>query len=239
MNAEFFKIIKEINSLELKAKSVETLKVEDKKRMDRLYEHKENRQEDLNTYISELNNFEKRNREIDYRVQDIQKSLEDILFQKNSVFEEQLQRKLEENEKILIDEKDTIENEAFDNLEKIEELDQEIKNAQNFLRGIDETIDEILNEVKTDLGAKNLNIEKINERIDEILNDLSEEFKNKYLKLKDKAPLNSPLSILNENRCSQCGFQVPAQAALDIENLKLLDQCQMCYRILIPSHSSY
>lgn len=239
MNTEFFKIIKEINSLEIKINALDNLKGDDKKRMLRLHEHKSNRLEDLKSSTETANKLEKRNREIEYRIEDINKELLTISAQLNSVFEEKLQKRLHEKQITLKNEIERLEEEAFEILEKLEDVNQEISDAQGFLNGIDETIDEILVEVQSDLMFKDKDINQIKDRINQIESELSDDFKKKYKNLKEKAPKNTPLTFLKQSRCGHCSFQVAAKLAEEIENLKILSSCQMCKRILMPEHSSY
>lgn len=239
MNAEFFKIIKEINSLEQKVFSLNSLKAQDRQRISRLFEHKEQRHEKLKDHLKEIQNLRTLSVHIDNSINENDKKIQEYNSQLNSIFDQNLQDRIQENLEQAQNNNEKLQEEGLTTLEKIEEIEQEIIDSQNFLKGIDETIDEIKAEISQEQTIQDTSITNVHERIEDLLSDLSEDFRTQYLKLKAKAPTTNTLSIIFEERCSHCGFQIPHQKAEMILNLKSLCSCEMCQRIFIPKHSAY
>tara|TARA_B100001971_G_scaffold215185_1_gene259332 strand:- start:4641 stop:5360 length:720 start_codon:yes stop_codon:yes gene_type:complete len=239
MNPEYFKIIKEINSLEKKIFSLDSLKKQDKQRIQRLLEHKSNRHEELQNFLNEENDLFKEAIEIEKEIELIDKRTADLNSQLNQVFEEDITKKLNENLKKLEQDLSQKEDRGLAILERQETLKSEIYDAQNFLKGIDETIDEIKTEIMQEQAHKDVSYENIQDRINSLISELDEGFKEKYLKLKNKAPALDQLSIINDERCAFCGFKINSSDAQRVLNLEKLLGCSMCNRILIPGHSAY
>lgn len=239
MNKEFFKIIKEINSLEAKLDVFQNLKADDKKRIKRLFDQKSYRQEDLNEASAKKDALQKELFSIDRRTMEIEKNLKENNEKLNSIFDEKITSKLESSNEELTIELDEIQEKGLSLLEEIEEVKEEIENAQNFLNGIDETIDEIKAEVLEKQGLENESEKHIQERITQILNDLPTDFQVKYLKLKKDAPHHNSLSMAKDKKCQFCHYEINSKKLEAIEIKFELHKCDMCKRILIPEQASY
>jgi len=239
MKPEYFKIIKEINSLEGKLHSFRNLKIEDQKRIQRLYDQKDFKKEDLTDFIAQKESSLKECFQIDRRTMEIDKEIENINSQLNSIFDEKTIAKLVTNKEALNHELATIQEKGLELLEENESLEEDIKSAQTFLMGIDETIDEIYLEVFEEAKIKQVSQDAVIERIDQITQDLSEKFKNSYLKAKEQTPKTNPLSHIMQSRCQQCQFELPSNLISDVEDKFLIKTCVMCKRILIPQSSAY
>lgn len=239
MNKEFFKIIKEINSLEAKLDIFQNLKADDKKRINRLFDQKNHRQEDLNEASSKKDALQKELFSIDRRTMEIEKTLKENNQKLNTIFDETITSKLEKLNKELSSELDEIQERGLSLLEEIEEVKEEITNAQNFLNGIDETIDEIKAEIFEKQGLENESEKHVQERISQILNDLPIDFQTKYLKLKKDSPHHNSLSVVKDKKCQFCHYEINSRKLEAIEIKFELHKCDMCKRILIPEQASY
>lgn len=239
MNKEFFKIIKEINSLEAKLDIFQNLKADDKKRIKRLFDQKSYRQEDLHKASAKKDALQKELFSIDRRTMEIEKILKENNEKLNSIFDEKIASKLESSNEVLINELNEIQERGMYLLEKIEEVKEEIENAQNFLSGIDETIDEIKAEVLEKQGLKNESEKHIQERVSQILSDLPTDFKAKYNQLKKNAPHHNSLSLAKDKKCQFCHYEINSKKLEAIEIKFELHRCDMCKRILIPEQASY
>jgi predicted nucleic acid-binding Zn-ribbon protein len=239
MNKENFKIIKEINSLEVKLNHFDNLKGEDKRRIERLYQQKEHRLDDLKSYSLKKDELQKELFQIEIRTQEIEKEQSNIAQQLNQVLESNLQEKLNLQKHKLDDELNNIQEKGLLNLEAIETFAIEIQDAQSFLNGIDETIDEITHEILEKQNVDNLSEDHIKKRIEEVTADLTDEFKASYIKLRKHAPVHNSLSLLENNKCQFCHYEVNAKKLEDIQVKYQLHACEMCKRLLIPPESSY
>lgn len=239
MNKENFKIIKEINSLEEKLLNFDRLKSEDKKRIQRLFDQKSYRKEDLNEATLKKDALQKELFSIDRRTMEIEKTLNENKNKLNSIFDEEIIQKLESHNSQLNEELCNIQARGLEILEVIESLDGEIIDAQSFLKGIDETINEITEEILAHQKVEDISENSVHQRINEISNELTSDFKATYMKLKDNAPSHHSISLLKDKKCQFCHFELTAKKIEEIE-IKLQPRaCDMCKRILIPEQASY
>jgi predicted nucleic acid-binding Zn-ribbon protein len=170
---------------------------------------------------------------------EIEKTLKENNQKLNTIFDETITSKLEKLNKELSSELDEIQERGLSLLEEIEEVKEEITNAQNFLNGIDETIDEIKAEVFEKQGLENESEKHVQERISLILNDLPIDFQTRYLKLKKDSPHHNSLSVVKDKKCQFCHYEINSRKLEAIEIKFELHKCDMCKRILIPEQASY
>ena len=136
--------------------------------------------------------------------------------------------------KLVKNEIDLLETLYFNNLEKSEFIQQEIKNSQEFLKGSLETLELIKNET-----LKNISIEQniIDNRIlrikslDELLHP---SMKSLYLELEKSMQPKRPVSFLVDKKCSECHMQVDSILKNSLEEGRSIEICPTCSRILIP-----
>lgn len=145
--------------------------------------------------------------------------------------EKQLQS-IESEIKHLKDKIPEIEIQILELYEKNEQTSQELKDLATFFKNIDNTINEIENEVQTSTQDYNQKIDILSERIQNLEGELPSICTQKLANAR-KRDINPFLSIISNNSCQICGLEVSSQELTQIQNLATLAQCQGCSRLLI------
>ncbi len=129
---------------------------------------------------------------------------------------------------------DKLEEIYFENLEKSEEINNSIKENNEFFKGSLTTLDDI----KKEVAAVVLNEENIianrNKRIDALTENLHPSMKSLYNDLVKKFKPKSPVSYLIDKKCTSCHMAVDAIMKSSLEEGRSLECCPNCSRLLIP-----
>lgn len=124
-------------------------------------------------------------------------------------------------------------------MEKIEELEIEIQNADTFLAGSLEAIEEISADVIAENQPTIKRIENLENRINLLYEDLPKKISDTIMGLIQQNLKHGPFTSLAGNQCKLCGFTVPMIKVEDIENRLSFNQCRGCRRVYIPETSLY
>ncbi len=120
-------------------------------------------------------------------------------------------------------------------LEVVESLDTEIKEADEFLKGSLETLNELKEEVRIDIDKEQQEIKNYSDRMNLLLESLENTqrkfFEQTLKNIKDK----QVISFLNGKLCSRCRYEASSTQITEIENGRSIEVCDNCSRILIPS----
>jgi len=141
-------------------------------------------------------------------------------------FENQIQLEKKEIEKL--------ESIYFENLEKSESIQIEIKNNKEFFEGSARTLEEIKNDVEKNISSEQKIIDNRNQRIQSLMDMLHPDLKFQYLDLEKKFKPKSAVSFLIDKKCSECHMQADSTLKNSLEEGRSIEICPACSRLLIP-----
>ncbi len=130
----------------------------------------------------------------------------------------------------------TEENDFFIKIDLASNLENEIVDLQNFVKGIDESIIEIKVEVEKEIAKNQSEINNYQLRINSLLDQLSPSDKNMYLELAKKFKTSKPTAFINGKNCSACRINIDAQTINMVDHAKSLELCPNCSRLLLPNN---
>ena len=239
MNQEYFKILKEINSLEQNISSLESVNDSELNRLAKLNDKKSDAQTQCDQLKSSLKEHRLLAQKNENELSSIDARLVKIKADIGGSFDSKEMELLDNEKQKLSTQLDNLESEGFELLEKIEELEQQIKDKETFEQGITETIDEIKEEVDQVTGENQVKIETLKTRIESLLGQLPENFVNTYQKLKLKKLSVSLFTKVQAGRCFVCKMGIDKTREAQVEEQLLLKTCSSCGRIFIPNQALY
>lgn len=127
-----------------------------------------------------------------------------------------------------------LEDNGFNTLVLIDKYQHEIIDIEQFLNGIDKTINEIKEEISQELRPLEMEYNSYNMRQELILEELPSEFKstlNRVLKLK---LAHGPFTKIENGGCYFCRFKVSLLDQSEIDTQFSLKTCTQCNRIFLP-----
>jgi len=136
--------------------------------------------------------------------------------------------------KLVKNEIDLLETIYFNNLEKSESIQQQIKNAQEFLKGSLESLELIKNETLKNISIEQNIIDNRILRINSLDELLHPSMKSLYLELEKRMRPKRPVSFLVDKKCSECHMLVDSMLKNSLEEGRSIEICPSCSRILIP-----
>ncbi|TDJ08668.1 MAG: hypothetical protein E2O68_01740 [Deltaproteobacteria bacterium] len=134
-------------------------------------------------------------------------------------------------------EKSALEESLINDLDNQEVKLSEIQTITGFLKGSEETLKELELEVKGHVNAENVKIEDLKGRINNLLDICQEPVKRSFVEANNRHEFNSPLALIEADRCNKCQIHLPTSLSQPIESGKVIDFCPHCGRLLIP-HSA-
>ena len=239
MELESFKILKELVSLDEKAKQLKANIEQEYKRIDRVEERKSQAQSALQSQEENLKLLIKKEKELSDQTETL---AERILKLKNNLEDPQYysqQNALENQYAILIAQKEELESSSFELLEKIEECENLIDEKKGFISGVGETIDEIKVEVEEEVAPLRQEIEILKSRIENLKQQIPKEIHSRFMTILAKNLRYGPLAEIKGNSCSVCGFMITPKNIEDVETHHKVLSCQGCQRIFIPAQAKY
>ena len=129
---------------------------------------------------------------------------------------------------------DTLENESLELLDKNEAILTDIKEAEEFITGVEQTIPEIEKEVTQDIEKEEREIDGYNQRINALLDQGPKNILDAYTSLSKKYREKGFLTFINNHCCTKCGYQVSRVLESDIEKTFSIEYCSGCGRIIVP-----
>lgn len=119
-------------------------------------------------------------------------------------------------------------------LEENEDLDQSISEADTFLSGSLETLKNIDLEIQEETKEERRQILNYEERISYLLEELPSELLEVFNRARKKHRFNSSLARIINRACEKCRYEVDSQTLSQVDQAKVVIQCNQCERLLIP-----
>lgn len=239
MSAEHFKIIKEINSLSTKRDSLNSEIAEQVKRINFIESNRLKRQDELDSKSINLKDIKAQLQNTENEIAKLQAMLDKDKANLNSVFTDEQLKSLElaiqTNEEKLV----PLEEDGLNLLEKIDCLEQEIKEAVSFLSGSEETLKEITQEVDAFNESHNKEISILDNRIHLLLEQLPVNFKDKVTSVLEKKIKISSFTRIQANKCEFCKYSLSNVDVSNIEDKLQLKSCTGCGRLFMPQQAPY
>lgn len=171
---------------------------------------------------------------LEREVEILQQSLSRQMEQLNLVTTQKEQSSLELQIAELKDKLQTHEESYFLKLSHSEELEEKIKNHENFLSGSLLTINEIQSEVDQHVAREEKIISDRQSRIEALYLQMHPSLKSLYLELEKNFKGKKPVGFLLQKKCSECHMQVDTLMRASLEEGKSIEFCPNCNRLLIP-----
>ncbi|MCO4755851.1 MAG: hypothetical protein KC478_15325 [Bacteriovoracaceae bacterium] len=239
MNQEYFKILKEINSLEQNISTLETTNNNETARVSKLQDRRQLAQEELEQYKASLKDRRLLAQKNENELSSTDSKLAKIKADIGGSFDSKEMELLDREKQKLSIQLDELESAGFELLEQMEELEQLIKDKQTFIQGVGETIDEIQQEVDQLVNENQKQINSYQSRIDSSLTQLPENFVNTYQKLKTKNLSVSLFTKIQAGKCFVCKMGVDKTREAQVEDQLQLKTCSSCGRIFIPNQALF
>ena len=239
MNKEYFKILKEINSLESEIAKLEAENQEETYRVAKLKEREREALEEEQTLEGLLKQEKLEAQKSENLIVSldakIKKAASDLRSSFDSKHLEALEREIVKYESEL----ELAQEHGLELLEKIEDLEAQVDEKRGFLKGIDETIREIAQEV-AEISAKNqTQIDSKQKRIEIALEQIPPAFQSAYQSVKSKELAFSSFAKIENGRCSVCKSVVDRSKVEQVETHLAIKTCSLCGRIFIPNQALY
>lgn len=240
MNKESYRILKEINSLHNSILSLEKVIKVELERIHKINQMRDKRSEHLTEQESQLSSERQKLAKIEEKISYFGKLIDNGKNQLNSVFSENEINALNSQIENASEELDIFETQGLEIIEKIETLEQEIKDSKSFLIGSLDTISEIESEINESNQDVYKEIQDKKSRLKLLKEQLSPGVSKKLESLIAKGLSLSPLSQITEhNCCEMCGYLVPMAILAAVEKNSRFMGCPSCERILIPQSSKF
>lgn len=130
-----------------------------------------------------------------------------------------------------LEEKETI---YFSLLERSEEIAAEKKEAEEFLKGSLNTLEEIKKDVAVEEAKYQKQIDNRNLRVNSLEEQVEKNLLKFYKEIEKKFAPKRPVSFLIDKKCSQCHMQVDSIFKSSLEEGRSMETCPNCGRLLIP-----
>ncbi len=239
MNKENFRVLKEIVSLLQEVSKRNESLAQEKSRITKIQAMRERSQVDRDHYKSRLINIKetlaKMEQETDKLSNSIDKANNALLTAKNEK-ELQLAQKQKDKNTLELNKSDNM---AFELMEEVEKLDQEISDCNQFLSGSEKTVKEISKEVEDNNLPVIKEIEVYKGRIFLLQESLPSDVIDKLNRTIKKELTHGPLTKIESNSCFICRFKLTKVDQDQIEQHLKFKSCSSCQRIFIPNSSLY
>jgi predicted nucleic acid-binding Zn-ribbon protein len=141
---------------------------------------------------------------------------------------------LESEIKTWVDEKSILEESLLKDLDIQEIKTKEIQDISGFLKGSEETLKDLELEVKGLVNAENVKIDDLKERIGNLIEICQPVVKNLFTEANNNHEYDSPLALIEDNRCDKCQMHLPSSLTQPVESGKVIELCPNCGRLLVP-----
>lgn len=239
MKKEIFKILKEINSLETGITEIESVIIDQDKRLERIGEKKQQALEDKKAQYLLIDSLEKELNEAESQTEKITRLVEKNTDDLHRCADNSQLKLLESQQLKLTEELQKLEAFAFSALERLELAQENLQHKNNFLTGIEETLAEISEEVANEKIGLNQKLDAIRERIRNAAELLPKDVYLKYESSKKNVKRSPYFSQIIEGRCSLCKISLNKLLEKEVEEELNVKFCPSCSRLLIPKSSLY
>lgn len=225
-----FQILREIQSLNDKIQSFMVTQSQEKSRIDRLLKMKEKRQQEVAGLLAE-------NDHNSVEVAQLEKDLFEIeskITLAQRAYDQTMNIEAKKPLAKLEAEKNSLEEKILTGLEKLENNQEAIKQSLAFFEGIEESIEEVREEVFGSGQVVSQDLLKTKKRIELLLEELSPKFRELFLRTQKKGLPISPFSKIKDKSCQFCHHRVEELKLTRILDLGELKACSLCERLLLP-----
>lgn len=237
MSSEAFKIAKEINSLTLqKTQILETI-LEEEKRVEFIKSNRADRSEELDVNENKLKELKFKIQKTENEISNFQRQLEKDKIALNSVTSNQQLESLKKAIAHSHESLDGLENKGLELIEEQENVELEIQEAQLFLKGSLESLNEIKQEVQSFKAEKEKEIILLENRIKLLLDELPPLFQERILSVIAKNIPKSSFTRIKDGHCEFCRFSLSKIDISNIEDKLALKTCGQCNRIFMPQQA--
>lgn len=227
-----FRHLIEIEALKVQNENDSQKIANENKRISDLLAQREKREKDLKFLDEENRNLKLTEKQLE--IESLEQKINRMKSQMDLVTSEKEQHALESQLSLLQSEKNQKEEIYFNNLERQESIDEEKKEARQFLEGSLATLEEIKKDVEVEVkkyqdivNGRLLRVQSLDELCDKSL-------LNFYLELEKKFKPKRPVAYLIDKKCSQCHMQVDSILKASLEEGRSFETCPTCGRLLIP-----
>lgn len=119
-------------------------------------------------------------------------------------------------------------------LERSEAIAEEKKEAEEFLKGSLQTIEDIKKDVEIERQKFQKQIDNRNLRIHSLGVQMDKPLLKFYLEIEKKFAGKKAVAFLIDKKCSQCHMQVDSMFKASLEEGRSMETCPNCGRLLIP-----
>jgi len=239
MSSEDFKITKEINSLTIRKTSLLSEIHAEQKRITFIQNNRTDRENERNDSLTLLKETKTLMQKIENEIANHQLHLNKDKIHLSSVTNNEQLISLEHTIKHAQEKIEDLENNGFELLDKIEELEIQIKDCETFLKGSAETLIEIQAEVDTFSNSHNKQIEVLDSRIKLLMESLPPIFQDRLTRLFERKIAISSFTRILGGSCEFCKFSLNKVDISNIEDKFQLKICQSCGRLFIPQQAAY
>lgn len=227
----------EIQTLRAETIRLLTLKKNEEKRVQHILKVISDKKTDLLTGLQNIQEIALKIEQHEHAITDKEKkkkkSLENqdyITTEAQSIFS---QRELDLTQEQL----ETLELELLDLYEKKELLSKELSQYETFIEGSQESQKNIQAEVQTEVKKLDKEILQLEMRQKALWDEVPAHFSVMAKKAFVKYPEKSPLTFTEGGHCLNCQFNLGRAKENEVDSLRELHLCEMCYKILLPHNA--
>jgi len=239
MSAENFKILKEINSLTTSSSEKNDLVAKENKRLQFIEDNRTQRQAEMTEAEQALESFKKEMLRIENEISTLSSKIEKDKNNLLSLIEDASIASMDKQILDLESKKNNWEEDLFELLEKAEEEEKKITEAESFLKGSLRSLTEIKKEVTLKNSEYQKEIDTLTNRLKVLKESLPPQFQTKLEQVfKNKIQISS-FTRIKSNSCEFCRRDISRMEETEIEQKLALKTCQGCGRLFIPAAASF
>jgi predicted nucleic acid-binding Zn-ribbon protein len=127
-----------------------------------------------------------------------------------------------------------LEDVLLEQLEKLESIQQELKENGEFLKGLEKTLVEISQEAEEEIKLEQTSIDQLELRIHLIEEELPTECRSLLQRTLNKKLALGPFTRIENGSCFFCRYKISRIEESEIDMQKQLKTCPQCSRIFLP-----
>lgn len=202
------------------------------KRISDLETQREKRSSQFKALDEEIKNLKLTSMQLE--IESHQQKINRMKSQMDMVTNEKEQHALESQIILLQTELDELEKNYFTNLERLEAIEEEKIDIQNYLEGSKSSLVEIKKDVEIETKKYQDVINGRLLRIQSLEEQCAPSLRSFYLELEKKFKPKRPVAYLIDKKCTECHMQVDSIFKASLEEGRSFETCPNCGRLLIP-----
>lgn len=234
MSRESFENLKEVQSLLKQEKELLDKIAVANKRMTQLENQKTSHSDGLTEKQSNIKLIKEQylecDKETSQKQDQLQQSKRALDHASNQAQADAAQKQIDTLEPLI----DQLQTQAFELLEKEEELELQVKESQQFLAGISETINEVSKEVAIEVNKLREHLKINQQRITNLLSITEAQFSEAFQQSVKKHKYQNPLTTIENRSCRLCKYMPEAILLSAIERADEPFFCDGCQRLFSP-----